>query len=289
MKYLLFCVPLLFLVSCEDEDPITPDNLTEATAARLAGEVQLLLGGQQLLEQGYGETQVAAQQEEDLLGKSLGGPPASATRVCPAVAFRSDGPDFFPAVLSLDYDDCPTGGKLALGGQIEAVFDGLLFWPGTQIAIGFRDFSANEYAVTGNYVERNDSLDAQGRQQFTKTIRGAQFSRNDTLLFTYEQDVVAYQVEGQQTNFLTDGLDGIFDDRYREEVTGSGVLADGSAFTVTTATPVGTAFGCGYYTSGTLVYTYERSAVPIRLDFGEGSCDDRGILTVGEFSFAIIL
>ena len=41
--------------------------------------------------------------------------------------------------------------------------------------------------------------------------------------------------------------------------------------------PVETAFGCDYYTSGTLTYELELlDNVPAVLDFGDGSCDKPG-------------
>lgn len=287
-------LPALFVIallaSCDDNDAPLTEPLTETEAADVAGRIQSLVSGQALLQTGYEQTQISARQEDDLTKSKDDWRPLTKNTDCPAVDFVADGTDFFPALLTLTYGaDCTDAELDSLGGIIRATFNGLLFSPGTNIGIEFEDFSVGDYTASGLYRVTNDSLDAQGRQSFGHLISDGELSLRDTFLFTYQEEATTYQVAGQETNFFNAGLEGILDDRFERQFTGTGVFADGDAFTITSLTPITHAFGCDYPTAGQISYELEGLDAPILLDFGQGECDNLATLTVGGWSFGVEL
>ena len=279
---------LLAFSSCQsdrDAEPI-PINQTEAQDA--ANMIEASWSGRNAFANSYDQVDYQAQQEGDLNGFTTTNddhrPPSS----CAAVSFIADPDNFWPAVLTLDYDQgCINELGQNLSGIITATFDGLLLTEGTNINVDFDAFSINAYAVDGTYSVRNDGLNGAGQRNFTHRIDNGQLQQNGTTILTYEAVENHVQTEGQETNFFTDGLSGILDDVFEETVNANGTGALGNSFTITTLEPLTRPVFCSKPVSGKLQYDFaifDQSAI---LDFGNGSCDDFATVTIGTYSFTI--
>lgn len=292
MRIYLSLVALCLLVFACEDDPIAPSNVTEADAQRASEAIAEVLSGQSALQTGYDQTQLNARQEPNLgnlttdkpevpsLGKSLN---------CPTVVFTSTQETFFPATLDMTYDACEDAGR-RLDGNITAVFNGLLLTAGTNISLNFTDFSVDNTRLSGAYTVSNTGLDDEGRQSFSGIVEDAVFFRGEVQVMTYTHDWRSAQVIGQETNFFNAGLAGVLDDEFDEVFTASGTTVTGNAFTVTTESPVRGELACRHKTAGRLVFDFAfLEGTPAVLDFGDGSCDNRATVSVGEFVYPIEL
>ncbi|MEL6143657.1 MAG: hypothetical protein AAFU67_18810, partial [Bacteroidota bacterium] len=288
-SFLLVAIVLVFAGCQRDDDDGLQQDITQSEADAAAATVQSLLLAQEAFSKGYDEVQIQAGQQSDLNGFT-GEVPASPRSNCPAVTFTTDPDTFWPAILTLDYGDgCNDEDNVGLSGRITATFNGLLIGENTQIGIAFDAFTVNNYALSGSFNVSNDGLDGQGRQSFSSQIIGGTFSQGGVVLLNYDQEASSYQVAGQNTNFFTNGFEGIFDDVFEETIMANGTGVAGNPFSITTETPLVDPLNCRWDVSGRLVYTLSTLPVPAILDFGDGTCDNDATLIIGAFSYPIEL
>jgi hypothetical protein len=104
----------------------------------------------------------------------------------------------------------------------------------------------------------------------------------DKRLISYRSESVRLQAEGAGTTTIND-------DVWRTEIhSASGINIDGMKWTAKTTKVMIKKGDCKWYNSGTLVITPEKGDVKT-IDFGDGSCDNKATLKIGNNTTEITL
>ncbi len=250
--FFLFALTLAFglvLTNCRKENTISEALLDQVTTEDLATNVD------------YDEE---AELDEDEAVNERGG--------CPTVTAQFPA-GTWPNTFTVDFgDNCVRPNGRVLKGKITVVqTDSSILVPGCVRTVTYgSDFYVDDIQVSGTKTRTNNGLDAQGRLNFTKDV-------NKTLTFTdgttahWTGNFTATLIAGQDTKTRDDNDWSIVGG-------GSGVNRKGDDFTATIVEPLVKNHDCRWISEGILSWT--KNSRTRSLDFGDGSCDDKGELTL---------
>lgn len=267
------CLTIFSLSSCVKD---VKENQEETQQA-----VEDIFLAQNNFKAGYDNMNDVASSEEDLNGYA----DDAEDRGCAVVSFETTSPGIFPAVLTLDFaGGCYYSGH-NVSGALAATFDGFIFAEGKSMDIDFNAYVVDGYTLGGNYKLTNLGNNDNGQWQHNHTISNGSLTDPNGGKFTYVGDNTATMVEGQGTNWITDGLDGIMDDVWEEEGTATYVNAEGNQYTIVSLSPQRRPVNCEVPVSGMIEITSDNLNNPITVDFGDGTCDRKITVTVGILTF----
>ncbi len=271
---------LLGLGACEKDPASAPPADEQSAAAQMAMASAAFTGGYQL---------ASAQASQDgRLNGFAGGAPTVQGRTCGTVTFTSDPGTFWPLVMRVDYGaSCQTPDGRTVGGALVATFDGLLAAEGTSVGLRFEDFTVDGTTLSGQYRVLNQGLDARGRLQHLHTIEGGRVRFADGHGFDYRETTTAHQVEGQATNFFTDGIAGVHDDIWEADKRATLVNSAGQTYTLTTEAPLRRPATCAVDVAGRVLLTGGLLDGAATLDYGTGACDRVAVMTYGGVDYTI--
>ena len=193
----------------------------------------------------------------------------------------------FPATLTLDFGEgCRAGDGVLRAGKIVATFNGLLLRPGTDIYIDFDGYEQDGHAVTGSYRLSNDGQ--AGLPTFTGIVDG-ELTTADGRRIGYQATNTLVQTEGADTNFFTDGLSGITDDVWSGTRDATLTSSTGRTLRVNTPDPIRHPRTCFWPVSGFHALQLSNPDRTGSIDFGTGACDNKAVLTIGEFTVEVEL
>lgn len=288
MQFTRLIFPILFMgllfAGCSKEESLSE---TDRLAVEEASEDYLL--AEKVFEDVFKTVDREAKQQGDLNGFQDAGDPVTPRDNCPAANLEATENDIFPAVLTLDFGaGCTNDQGVDLAGKIIATFNGLLLRPGTNISIAFDNFFHEGNAVTGTYQLSNDGEDANGQPTFTGVVDGL-VTRADGRTIAYKSTRTTKQTEGNDTRFRTHGLAGILDDVWSSTRETTVTTGNGQVLRITTGEPVRSPLLCRWPVSGYLELQLNIPDASGTIDFGDGSCDNKALLTVGDYSREINL
>lgn len=176
----------------------------------------------------------------------------------------------FPKTITADFGDgCEIDG-VSYKGKIIGTIYALPTVVGSKVTLGFDNFSYNSIAITGNAEYTNNGKNMSGN--YTYSVK-ANLLRKGTpeQSFALKAGIDAEFVKGAAT---TD----IADDEF--SITGSGILTDAAstAYSIAITKPLIKKMSCNWISSGTVENKFGSEA-PSYLDFGTGTCDDKGTFT----------
>jgi len=230
---------------------------------------------------GFDNMNEKANEEEDLNGFNGD----ADDRNCAAVTFKAHPDNFFPAVLTLEFPAGCTYNGHSVGGALSATFDGLLFATGKSMDVNFDAYTVDGYSLGGNYKLTNLGNNSSGQWQHEHKVSNGSLSDPNGGTFTYVGNTISTMVEGQNTNWLTNGLDGILDDVWEEDGTATYTNDQGTSYTIVTLSPLRRIAKCDFPVSGVSKITSANLNKPIEVDFGNGECDRKVTVTVGVLTF----
>lgn len=137
------------------------------------------------------------------------------------------------------------------------------------INVSFNNFSVDDVSITGTHTVVRVKQNSNGNPQST-------FTTNITVAWA---DGTFAQFEGDRVREWVEGFgNGIWGDNVFL-VTGSWTLTtrEGLVYEANTTTPLRRESACRFIVSG--VITVERDTLTATLDFGDGTCDNKGTLT----------
>ncbi|PHN03031.1 hypothetical protein [Flavilitoribacter nigricans] len=284
-KYLLPCLALLaFATACSKEKSVSEED---RMAAEKAAEEYMM--AETTFEHVFQVVNREAGQQGDLNGFKNEEGDLDTRGNCPQTNLNLAGNGVFPATFELDFGaGCADGDFPLMAGKITAVFNGLLLSPGTSISLSFTDFVHNGNAVSGAYEIKNEGKDNDGFFTFSSTIDG-QITTAAGKSFAYQASTMTKKTQGGDTNFFTDGLSGILDDVW--STTRDAVLTTSEGVVVNISTPnaIKNPITCVWPVSGFFALDISNPAVTGSIDFGDGGCDDKALLTIGDYSVELDL
>ncbi len=198
---------------------------------------------------------------------------------CKNVTVNPTG-NVFPKTVTIDFGQgCDEGNRVRKGKMI-VVYTGRMKEAGSKVTTTYENFYINEDKIEGSKTIVNNGPNANGKVSFTVTVnhtrtfaKGGSAKHNSVKTFTW--------MEGFATNIP---LDDVF------AITGaeSGSDSNGKTFSTTTLKPLIKKVACPFMVAGRL--QVNKSGRPSQvIDFGEGECDAKAVVTVNGVSKEISL
>lgn len=212
---------------------------------------------------------------QDGEANGLGGRSAS----CATVTVTPSTPGVFPKTMTIDFGSGCTGpGGVTRKGKIIAVFSNRIHIAGATVAISFDNYYVNNFKVEGNVTFTNNGG------------TGLNFSRQvSNGKLTYPDGTTYYNYTGSHTLSQTAGAGTLtfVDDEF--SITGNGTTTSsaGNSLAVTITTPLLKKNSCHNVSGGVEQFTY--NTISGSLNFGDGTCDNQALVTIGSFTFPITL
>ncbi|MAT53343.1 MAG: hypothetical protein CMN32_02600 [Saprospirales bacterium] len=198
---------------------------------------------------------------------------------CPEVTVEpADGS--YPRTITIDFGDgCEGPNGRIRKGQIVVTVSDTMSNEGATRTTTFVDFFIDDAQIEGTKTLTNLGPDADGNVTFQRTVDGQiTFPNGDVA--TWQADHFITQIEGADTPTC---FDNVF------AITGgsSGVNRHGKAYSTEILEPVIRKKTCPWRVAGVLSLTVEDKTVTI--DYGDGSCDRKAILTAPDGTQHVIL
>lgn len=198
---------------------------------------------------------------------------------CPTVTFDTTSN---PKVMTLDFGatNCTGNDGKARRGKIIVTWTGKYRQAGTVITHSFDNFYQNDNKIEGTKTVTNMGLNSSNNPSFSVVIANAKITRTDGSSISWSSTRTREWIAGSSTP-------GIQDDKYSITGGGSGVNKNGDSFTSTITTPLIIDFSCKYHLVSGVMEIVPNGKVKRTIDYGNGSCDDDAVLTVGKKTYNI--
>lgn len=181
--------------------------------------------------------------------------------------------------LQLDFGstNCPCEDGKNRRGKIEIEYKPAQGIIGSEVIYTPDQYFVNDYGVSGK-----KSVKITAPYTWTIKVENGVVTKPDGKTVTWSSDRVRKMVSGMNTplNFT--------DDSFEVTGTSSGKNSAGNDYSFETETPLSFSYGCQYISSGKLKIkrSGKKDAV---VDYGDGTCDDKGTVTVGTWTKDITL
>ncbi len=161
-------------------------------------------------------------------------------------------------------------------GKIIAVFTKSFKEAGSVITITFENYFVNDHKIEGTKTITNNGINAAGHPEFTINVSKSKIS-STTRTFSWNSNRTIEWIKG--TNM---------DDSFSITGSANGANSKGKEFTVSITKPLIKKTGCRFIVAGILEIKPADRLARV-LDYGNGNCDDKAIVTVNGFSKEITL
>jgi hypothetical protein len=180
--------------------------------------------------------------------------------------------------VELDFGttNCPCKDGKQRRGKIEVEYKGDKKVVGTQVIYTPNQYFVNDFGVAGK-----KTVTYSAPYTWTIKVENGVVTKPDGKTITWSSNRVRTMVSGTSTPEPND-------DAYEVSGTSSGKNSAGNDYSFETETPLLFSYGCQYITSGKLKIkrSGKKDAV---VDYGDGTCDDKGTVTVGTWTKDITL
>ncbi len=208
-------------------------------------------------------------------------------KFCATVTASTDG-GHFPDTVKVDFGATPgcTGNAdgITRSGSITYIFSGKLSAPGTTISATFNNYVVNGYQLGGTYSISNTST--QTAISFTTAVTSG--------TITYPNDT-SYTFSGNKVSSLLIPPSNILDPTtFVFNVTGGYTISNtttGETLTANVTTPLERKETCAHVDKGIVSFKYTATNISVNgtLDYGDGTCDDSALITIGTFTKTVTL
>lgn len=208
---------------------------------------------------------------------------------CPSAELLDATGNTWPKRVVIDFGtSCVNNYGVYRSGILNVTFTGPLFNPTSTIVIEPSNFTLNGKAIAGRFVISNASFSKTTGMQYTTELTGGKVTLADTLVINYACKKTVKQIEGFE---LDRPFQNLSDDVY--SITGTASLSydkgpvTGSTATFTTQDALIKKWSCQYISKGKLKVDFNNVSGVI--DYGDGTCDDKATITVGDKAKEITL
>lgn len=201
---------------------------------------------------------------------------------CPTITITRPTPNIWPKTVTIDYGTGCTGlNDNVRKGKIVIDVTGPRLQTGSIRTITFVDYYFNDVKVEGTKVLENKGYNSNQHLVISETLTGGKLTLPDGS--TIERSVAHDRewVAGLNTK-------NIWDDECLITGTATGKNLNGVTYTNTIMTALDWKRACRFIVSG--IIKMERSnSDPVTLDYGNGDCDAKAVVTKGDHSKEILL
>lgn len=200
---------------------------------------------------------------------------------CFTVSVIPNIPHVFPKTITIDFGSGCIGrdGKLRKG-KIVSIYTGPMFIPGSKTSTTFVDYSVDSFKIEGTHTVENTS--SFNKKEWTvKVIDGKITNTNNGNWKMWSSIKTHTKIQGNGTpNYH---LDDVF------QITGNatGSASNGNSWSASITDPLIKKFICHWIVKGTVRIT--RNDNKALLDYGNGACDNKAVITINGISYNITL
>jgi len=214
---------------------------------------------------------VMEEMEEDVLLRTIEENYSTTSGTCPSVTYQSPA-GTFPNVITIDWGAGCTGpdGRFRSGAIVVEVSE-CHFTAGAVRTFTSQNYTVNGWQVEGVRTVTNLGDNDQGQMQWNIVVNNASITDPDGAVGTWSTDRVRTQVEGGETESLSD-------DSYEITGTASGTNRKGNSYTAEIISPLYKSFECRWISSGVIEVTGSAGRSR-QLDYGDGTCDNKATVT----------
>lgn len=204
--------------------------------------------------------------------------PTTAVTGCPTVSW-SDSMGNFPNTCTIDFGTSCTGQNgHVMSGKIIVDVSGPYFTQGSVRVTHTENFTCDGNSLDFTRTVTNQGFNSNGLMYWTVQVAGTRVRASDSTEATWSADRIRTMTAGLDTQ------DNPQDDVIEITGTATGTCHMGHAFTSTITTPLVKRGDCQWIVSGVEVTTADGRRGQRTLDFGDGSCDDQGTVTLRDGS-----
>ena len=190
---------------------------------------------------------------------------------CPTVTVDPDW-QTFPRTITIDFGDGCVGpnGRIRKGKIMVDVTDNILNPQASRTAT-LDDFYIDDVKIEGSRTWTNQGYDTDGNITLLRTVRNGKITYPNGETAEWGSEVLLTQTAGGNTplNF--------FDNVFEMTGTAGGVNRNGRAYEVIIEAPLVLDKICPWLVSG--IFTLTVDNVEVSVDYGEGNCDNKAVLT----------
>lgn len=291
---LLFIAGIAIFSSCKKNNPVTQPADTPAIAATVDATQSNAVAEQQFDDVFNITMGVQASDAGEEIGIGAGAGVIYSSTATPDIITSPDSsarcftvsvvphiPHVFPKTVTIDFGTGCLGkdGKLRKG-KIVSIFTGPMFIPGSTTSTTFVDYSVDSFKIEGTHTVENTST-SNNKEWTVKVIDGKITNTNSGHWKKWSSTKIYTQIEGNGTPLYP--LDDVF------QITGdaSGSNSNGNSWTALITTPLIKKFSCHWIVKGTVRITRDNNIAV--LDYGDGSCDNKAVITINGFPHDITL
>lgn len=198
---------------------------------------------------------------------------------------------FDASCVTITYDTLPTSKLITVDfgtvnclcqdgknrrGKVKISYTGTYNQAGNIIVTSTENYFVNDNKIEGTKTATNISTESYS------VVTSGTITKTDGGVITWQADKTRTRIAGMSTLFNW------FDDVYEFRGTASGTSSNGTTFSISTITSLNVLIGCGYIRSGKLKIIRNGSK-EATLDYGDGSCDNKAMLTIGNKTSEIAL
>jgi len=199
----------------------------------------------------------------------------SGTVVCKTITVEKPDTALWPKTITVDYGDGCEGpnGRIRKGTIIITV-TGRYMLEGSQRTVRFEDYYVNDFKMEGIKTITNQGRNDNDDLYFSIALIGGKVS-NDSITISKDFSRTRTWISGEDTPRFHK------DDEYKIEGSATGVNRRGISYTRTITSPLHTAVVCRWIKSGTVQIVADGKKDRI-IDYGDGTCDNKATVTIGD-------
>lgn len=265
--------------SCKKNDAVTPEdnNLDEAVSVAQSNELSasefndvfnIALGVQS---DDAGED-IGIGTGAGIMYKPGGGATTLGDR-CYTVTVVPKEKNVWPKTITIDFGSGCKGedGKVRKG-KIVIIYTKPAFLPGAKISTTFDGYGVDTFDISGTHIITNISTDNHFGFK-VEVINGKLTNTNTGFWHKYEGVHTHNQIEGMSTPFNP------FDDVYKVTGSSKGGNSNGRTWMREITTPVIRKYNCKWRGAGVVTIHWNQNPNAATLDYGDGSCDNKALLS----------
>lgn len=212
----------------------------------------------------------------------------SLSDTCAIVTFDFNNGNF-PMYLTVDFGSgCTDAYGVERRGKVIIEYTDRYENPGAEVNVSVDNYFVNNYQLEGNKKIINDGRNSNGNLQFTVQSQNVVITKPNGDEITWSSQRVNEWIVGENTDFWSDGVNGICDDTYLITGSGGGVTSDGQAYQLDIVDPLRKQICCYWINDGSIKFTVNNNELAT-LDYGNGSCDNNANLNYNGNSYVIVI
>ncbi len=188
----------------------------------------------------------------------------------------------FPDTLTVDFGaGCTSADGILRSGSITYYFSGKLSTPGTTITAKFNNYAVAGYQLGGTYTIRNTTT---GAPSLTTAVTDGTITTPADSSYSFSGSKTVTLASGSLTDIST----WVFNISGGYTITNNNTSEN---LTASVTTPLEKKIACKFIDAGVLAFVYTKGSLTVdgTLNYGDGTCDNSAVISIGTATKTITL